>query len=116
MLFQESMQVVGVEREDFVLRVSLDADSYVLEVYGDLDMRTADLMSSKIQECQNGGDGVVVDLSGLDLITSAGMDALVVADARAERDDAPLVLLRGPDHVHRTFARAGLVGRLPFDD
>jgi anti-anti-sigma factor len=105
---------VGAERDDFALRVCREADDYVVAVYGDLDFESAQLMSRKIQEGQDSGGGVVVDLSGLDFVTTAGMDALVVADARAQGNGLPLVLLRAPDDVHQIFARAGLADRLPF--
>jgi anti-sigma B factor antagonist len=103
--------------DNFSLRTSRDPDSYVLEVYGELDLQTAGLLQSGIEQAESSSaDRVVVDLSGVDFMASAGMRVLLDADARSRANGHRLALLRPPDHVQRALEHAGIAARLPFAD
>jgi anti-sigma B factor antagonist len=117
MFFHTRSQLVSYGPDHFALRVSHDPDSYVLEVYGELDLHTAGLMESRIEEGEStSARRVLVDLSGVDYMAAAGMKVLADADARSRADGHRLALLRAPDHVHRVLERVGLAASLPFLD
>lgn len=103
--------------DHFALRFSRDPESYVLEVYGELDVHTAGMLESRIENAKSTpSDSVLVDLSGVDFIASAGMKVLANADARSRANGHRLALLRPPDHVQCVLERVGLAGHLPFLD
>lgn len=103
--------------DHFALRVSHDPRSYVLEVYGELDVHTAALLESRIEEAESSpADRVLVDLSGVDFMASAGMKVLADAAARSRANGHRLALLRAPDPVHFMLDEVGLAGHLPFRD
>ena len=57
---------------------------------------------------------LVLHLDDVQLIDSAGLDALLGATEAAELAGADLRILPGPDHVMSVVEAAGLSGRLPF--
>jgi anti-sigma B factor antagonist len=59
---------------------------------------------------------LVIDLRGLEFMDSSGIRLVVEADLRARRDDRRLLIIRGPDPVHRVFTIALLDRRLDFVD
>jgi anti-anti-sigma factor len=57
---------------------------------------------------------LILDLSGLSFIDSSGVEALLRIDRHAGARGVRLVIVRGPDHVHRVFSLCGLASTLPF--
>jgi anti-anti-sigma factor len=57
---------------------------------------------------------LVLDLRGLEFLDSSGIRLVVEADLRARRDERRLIIVRGPDPVHRVFTIALLDRRLDF--
>ena len=87
MFFARSSAQVGDECDHFALRVSDEPDTHVIEVYGELDVDTAPLMASRIVEGEDTtSHRILVDLSGVDFMASAGMAVLVEADARSRNN------------------------------
>ena len=103
--------------DHFALRVSHDPRSYVLEVYGELDVHTAGLLEPRIAHAESTqADNVLIDLTGVDFMASAGMKVLADAAARSRANGHRLALLRAPDDVHHWLDEVGLAGQLPFLD
>jgi anti-anti-sigma factor len=104
--------------EHFALRVSRDPERYVLEVYGELDVHTAGLLESRIEDAESSSTPrLLVDLSGVDFMASAGLNVLVDANVRASGNGHALALLRPPDDVmHRILEEVGTAAHLPFED
>jgi anti-sigma B factor antagonist len=103
--------------DHFALRASRDPGSYVLEVYGELDVHTAGLLESRIEDAEStSADHVLVDLSGVDFMASAGLKVLAAADARSRSTGHTLGLLRPPADVQCVLERVGLADCLPFRD
>lgn len=59
---------------------------------------------------------MVLDLSGLDFMDSAGARLLLAADLHARLEDRRLEILRAPAPVHRVVELCGLGDQLPFAD
>ncbi|MGX7825809.1 STAS domain-containing protein [Actinokineospora sp. 24-640] len=84
-------------------------DTHVtVRVRGEVDMGTTEELCAALidADARCGDRALVVDLSGVSFIGSAGLAALL--DARTRRPD--LTLLIGSDLVRRVFALAGLTG------
>ena len=86
----------------------------VLSLYGELDVASGPVLEKHIKRLQwAGAAAIVVDLSGLDFVDSAGLQVLIRAFRRAPDG---LTMLRGSRHVHRVFELTGTDTLLPFVD
>jgi anti-anti-sigma factor len=86
-------------------------------VVGELDKSMEEPASAEIDCAQADLPSVVgLDLSGVRFIDSTGLRLILRADARATRDGGGVVLVRGPEQVHRVFLIALLDRRLEFVD
>ena len=87
----------------------------VLSLYGELDSASAPILEKQIKRLQwSGALAIVIDLSGLDFVDSAGLHVLVRAFNRAP--ERQLTLHRGSRNVHRVFELTGTHTLLPFVD
>ena len=101
--------------QQLVIHSVLDARAHVVELAGDLDVRSAQVLEDELKRVERSDSlEIVVDLSGLRYIDSAGIKALIHADARSRRSGRPLRLLRADEQVQRVFETTGLATRLPF--
>ena len=103
------------ERE-LTVRVAQDVSAYVIAVYGELDMSNAYQLERALTVAETAGvDEVVVDLSAVHFIDTAGVHVLTAAADRFAVDVAQdLVLLRARPLVDRVFALCGVEDELPF--
>jgi anti-sigma B factor antagonist len=95
---------------------SVDA-APVLSLRGDLDMAGVaefELMLSHTEaSCP---EVILIDLRRVSFLDSSGLRVLLGADARAKAASRKLLLVRGPDVVHRVFEIALLDRRFTFVD
>ena len=105
-----------IEAGALSITVRIDDDEvYVIGLFGEADLDSADTLEATIAKWQRDRP-VVVDLSGLDFIDSSGIAVLFRAVARSRKGGHELRLLRGSARVDRIFVIAGLAGALPFVD
>jgi anti-sigma B factor antagonist len=76
----------------------------LIQAVGEVDLTTAPLLKSPLMEIVNGGNGaVIVDLSHVDFIDSAGLALLVEARKALAKSSRPLHILlttgRQPERV-----------------
>ncbi|HWC86300.1 MAG TPA: STAS domain-containing protein [Solirubrobacteraceae bacterium] len=57
---------------------------------------------------------VVLDLSQLSFIDSSGIHVVVIAAKRCAQQEVRMVIIPGPQHVHRVFEICQLTTQLPF--
>ena len=101
--------------QQLVIRCVLDDHAHVVELAGDLDVTSARVLEDELKRVERSDSlEIVVDLSGLRYIDSAGVRALIHADARSRRSGRSLMLVAGDEHVQRVFETTGLATRLPF--
>jgi len=99
-----------IERRD-------DARGVLLFLSGELDIATAPELEECLSELMpEARTRVLLDLSQLRFVDSAGISVLIRAKQDADANGRVLVLRRPTDRVHRAFALVGLVDWLAFED
>ena len=99
---------VDTRRGDETARVALR---------GELDLSTVDKVEDALRRVEQDEPSVVVlDLSALTFLDSTGLRTIVTADQRARRGDRRLVVVKGPETVHRVFTITRLDERLEMVD
>jgi anti-anti-sigma factor len=89
----------------------------VLALAGELDIAAVADVEPVLERLQyDGMTPIVLDLRRLEFLDSSGLRLVLAADARARRDGRRLVLVRGPESIHRVFELALLDHRLRFTD
>ncbi len=84
---------------------------------GELDIATAPEFEQAIAEATaEPGAKVVLDLRELTFMDSTGLRALAQTNARAEKDDFHLAIVRGPRQIERVLEISGLSDLLPLVD
>ena len=82
---------------------------------GEFDIASFPLVEERLREVEKGRPGTIVfDLRGLRFMDSTGLRVILSADQRARRDGWRIVLVEGPEAVHRVFRLALLDRRLEF--
>lgn len=94
-----------------------DGDTYRVALAGELDLLTGQRLEHELDRLQaTNAHEVFLDLSGLQFIDSVGIGVIIRANTRSRSHGKRLIILRGPDSVHRPFELMGLASRLPFVD
>jgi anti-anti-sigma factor len=88
---------------------SLTSELALVSVSGELDLHTAGCLQARIEEADTVGRGtVVVDLSELSFIDSAGLEVLVRETKRLEGRGHALVLVTNDPRTRRILEVTGL--------
>jgi anti-sigma B factor antagonist len=105
------------EEEPFRCEMSPDGDSVRLRPIGELDLVTAPIFETRLNEARAAGyRRILLDLRGLLFIDSTGLHVILHYDAEARRDGFSLALIPGSPAVQRVFEISGVTTRLPFID
>jgi anti-sigma B factor antagonist len=84
---------------------------------GELDLSTVAKVHEELRRVEADAPAtVVVDLSKLTFLDSTGLRCIVTADERAREQGRRVVIVRGPDPVHRVFTITRLEERLEMVD
>lgn len=87
-----------------MVRASHDRDAFVLALYGELDIASSRVLERKLQMAQaSAAHRLLIDLSALQFLDSAGLHVLIRAQAHIQALGRELSLLRGPHAVHGVF-------------
>jgi anti-sigma B factor antagonist len=96
---------------------SRSADAVILALHGELDAAAAPQLEKLLDEVRRERNPrVMLELSNLSFVDSAGVSVLIKAKKEAEKDGSEFVLRRPTEQVHRVFAVVGMVDWLAFDD
>lgn len=87
-----------------------------VEVSGELDLATVPEFSQVLAAAQREARAVVVDLGSLSFLAVVGVQAIIEASRRADRDGQRLVLTRGSTQVHSTFVLTSMADEVVFLD
>ncbi len=102
---------------ELVIRTTREPAGWILALHGELDLASAPALDQQLRAAEEIGiRRVVVDLSGLEFIDSAGLHVLLDADRRLREHGPGLVLRRGPRAVQRIFELTGTVSSLQFGE
>ncbi len=113
----------GIEDPDdaepigFWVTRSDDAGGVVVALHGELDVAAAPQLEKLLEEIRGERHPrVMVELSNLSFVDSAGVSVLIKAKKEADEDGSQFVLRRPTAQVHRVFALVGMVDWLVFDE
>jgi anti-sigma B factor antagonist len=99
---------VETEERDGLVRLALR---------GELDLSTVGKVQEELRRAEStDAPTVVLDMSKLTFLDSTGLRAVVTADERLRGQGGRLVIVRGPDSVHRVFTITRLEERLEIVD
>jgi anti-anti-sigma factor len=80
-----------------------------LVLIGEFDLSSAGQIEEVLKDLEEGRPPLLVlDLRELTFMDSTGLRVMVSADARARDDSRRLVIVQGPEPVHRVFRITGL--------
>ena len=97
------------------MRSQRDGQTHVVQLIGELDRSNAHTFDDELKRVEaTDARRIIVDLSGLEFIGSDGLKAFIQANARSRQRGNRLLLVRGPDQLHKTFETTGLASLLPF--
>lgn len=100
-----------------VIRTEHQPDALVFSVYGHLNKTSTPALERALDQAgASDAERLVIDLSALEAIDTAGIGALVNAHRTYLRTGRELALVRGPEAVHRRFDSTGAVHLVRFDD
>jgi anti-sigma B factor antagonist len=100
-----------------VTEVSEDDGSVAVALIGELDIAEAPGVAEALAEIERGRPPLLVlDLRRLSFLDSSGLRLILEADVRARAEGRRLLVVRGPDAVHRVFSISLLDKRLDFVD
>jgi anti-sigma B factor antagonist len=92
-----------------------DGKTHLLKLSGELDLASYDALDDELRRIEaTDASRIVIDLSQLTFLDSAGIRLLVEADARSRSDSNRLRLIPGGDRVQRVLQLTGLDDSLPF--
>ena len=99
------------------IHTDVDGPIATVRLTGELDISGAEEIERTIEEVERSATGnLVIDLRELEFMDSTGLRMILSADARARDRGSELILVRGPETVHRVFRMAALDRRLRFVD
>ena len=97
------------------LALRTEGDMPLLSLSGELDMAVVGQVDQALLPVEARRPPVLLlDLRDLTFMDSSGLRLVLEADLRARRDGRRLVVVRGPDPVHRVFTVTALDKRLEF--
>jgi anti-sigma B factor antagonist len=86
---------------------------HALALHGDLDMATAPLLEDRVRDLlDHGAIFVVVDVSDVNFVDSAGLRSLIHVDQLAAQHDAVVRLVGLTPAMRRILELSGLIDRL----
>jgi anti-sigma B factor antagonist len=95
--------------------VSTSGGGVTVRFEGELDISRAEEVERQLERIESEGPTLVVfDLRGLEFLDSTGLRIILGADTRARRDGRRVVIVPGPEAVHRVFRITLLDRRLEF--
>jgi anti-sigma B factor antagonist len=102
--------------EPFRCDVSYRPNSWLLALFGELDVAALPECEAAIRLVRGGPESVTLDLRGLTFMDSTGVTLIVKLGALAQEDGFDLILVRGSETVQRTLVLSGLDVRLDMLD
>jgi anti-anti-sigma factor len=103
---------------NLVVRRVREPDGYLLLcLYGELDLASSAALEVELRMLGPAdSERVMIDLSGLEFMDVAGVQALMRAQRYIAESGGRLSLLRGPINVQRVFELTGTLRRFRFED
>ncbi|MFF5139861.1 STAS domain-containing protein [Streptomyces sp. NPDC013157] len=105
---------LGLPAANSCARTRHSGSYLVVEVYGEVDIATEELLAEHLLAATAGaGPDVLVDLRRLDFLDCSGLRVLCRAEARARERGGRLRLVCEGPRIPRLLRASGLLGRFP---
>src|SRR5207249_6769805 len=96
-------------------RVTTNGGTVTVAFSGELDISRAEEVERELERIEaNGPELIVFDLRDLEFLDSTGLRLILGADSRGRREGRRVVIVPGPETVHRVFRITLLDRRLEF--
>jgi anti-anti-sigma factor len=93
---------------NFGLDSRIEGDRAIVTVRGDFELQVAQRVVDELTKVEAGNPALlVIDLSGVSFLDSAGMGVIAAAQARAVEAGRDLAVVRPPYSVRRAFELSG---------
>jgi anti-sigma B factor antagonist len=102
--------------EPFGCEIRQARASAVVEVAGELDLATVDMVRTALALLVERRRAITLDLRRLTFIDSTGLRLILEIDAMARQDGFNFAVVRGPHAVQRIFAISGVEEHIVFVD
>jgi anti-anti-sigma factor len=103
--------------DEFSVRADREDDIYTVCPRGELDVATAAELEAELRRAEDSDAAVIVlDLSDLEFISTAGLRLVLQAHQRSQEDSGRLCLVRPRPQILRAFEISGLSERLNLGD
>ncbi len=104
-----------MQRKPFHISSHCEGERHQLALSGELDFAAAPAFEERMRQlCLAGATELVLDLSRLQFIDSAGLNAILRSKSVCEAHGCLLVMTPAQSSVGRVFERTRLLERLPF--
>jgi anti-anti-sigma factor len=106
-----------IEKCELTIRSEVDGLTHVIQLFGELDLSSAASLEGELLRVEGTQAAqIIVDLSGLHFIDTAGCEALLEAAQRSRSTGRRLGVLRGSGQVQRVLHVVEPCRDLPFLD
>jgi anti-sigma B factor antagonist len=107
--------IMSGDASPFEVRDVVQGGLHRLILSGELDIApAADLEAMILRLCADGASGIVIDLSRLTFMGSAGIRLVLSAKEMCAARRCEFFVVPGPPSVQRLFEMTGLLDALPF--
>lgn len=93
-----------------------DGDELTLEVTGEIDGSNVGTFESALQDAANRASYLILDLKGLDYVSSAGLRVFLMIQKRMKQQAHRMVLRNLTDEVREIFTVTGFVRLLHIEE
>jgi anti-anti-sigma factor len=106
--------VISFARPEFEVSIERADATAIVHVAGELDLDTATQLTDVLRDLEGSTARIVLDVSELEFIDSAGLRLAVVQHQRATQDGFEFVIAGAEGNVLRVLRLTGLDVRLPL--
>jgi anti-sigma B factor antagonist len=100
--------------EALSIEVRRERDHAIVTAAGEIDIATVARLRERLFELADSGQSIIVDLSQVSFVDSAGLGALVGAAKRAAAHGVTLHAVGARPQIRQLFRVTGLEGRVPM--
>lgn len=101
-------KAVAIDRGEFELTVTGNADGVTISVHGEVDVYTAPRLRERLLQFETSGTFVVLDIANMSFIDSTGLGVIAAATKRIRSEGGDLVLRQPTNDTRKVLKLTGL--------
>jgi anti-anti-sigma factor len=106
--------MTGADEIEFGIDERRHEETIVLALRGDLDLASAEVVRTRLDELRAAGTPALLDIDELDFMDSSGLRLILDAAAASDESGWAFSLTHGPEQVQRLFESTCVTARLPI--